>query len=103
MRKLIFILFVLPFIHTFAQSNLTPELLWKLGRVSEPRLSPDGKKVIYSVRTFNVPENKGNTDIWILNLANSQAKPLTSQPVDETSARWLPGGKKISFLAPDKN
>src|SRR6185436_5413542 len=103
MRKLIIILFVFPLIHAFGQSHLTPELLWKLGRVSEPRLSPDGKTVIYSIRTFNVTENKGNTDIWILNLANNQAKPLTAQAVDETSARWLPGGKKISFLAPDKN
>jgi dipeptidyl aminopeptidase/acylaminoacyl peptidase len=85
------------------KTNLTPELLWKLGRVSEPRLSPDGKTVIYGVRTFNVADNKGNSDIYILNLATSQSRQLCSDPADETNARWRPDGKKICFLAPDKS
>jgi dipeptidyl aminopeptidase/acylaminoacyl peptidase len=85
------------------KTNLTPELLWKLGRVSEPRLSPDGKTVVYGVRTFNVADNKGNSDVWILNLSTTAARPLCSDPSDETNARWRPDGKKICFLAPDKS
>jgi len=34
----------------FAQNKLTPELLWKLGRVGDAVLSPDGKTVVYTVR-----------------------------------------------------
>ncbi|HKR04101.1 MAG TPA: S9 family peptidase [Bacteroidia bacterium] len=117
MHKNLVFLLLLTSLQTFAQDTkypndaaliqekgiLTPELLWKLGRVYEPRLSPDGKTVIYAIRTFNVPENSGNTDIWILNLANNQSKPLLTDPADESNARWRPDGKKITFLAPDKN
>ena len=47
-----------------AQNTLTPETLLKLGRVSEPRISPDGKTIVYNVRTFNVADNKGQSDIY---------------------------------------
>jgi hypothetical protein len=34
-----------------AQNKITPELLWKLGRVSAMGLSKDGKFVVYAVST----------------------------------------------------
>ena len=43
-----------------AQNLLTPEILWKLGRVSGKGISKDGKSVIYSVGTPDVAENKIN-------------------------------------------
>ena len=36
-----------------AQTAVTPELLWKIGRVSDPRLSPDGKTVVFNVRNYD--------------------------------------------------
>lgn len=83
--------------------NLTPELLWKLGRVSDPRLSPDGKSVIYHVRTFDLAANKGQGDICLLPLAGGTAITLAGTPADESGARWRPDGKKIGFLMADAN
>jgi hypothetical protein len=37
----------------FAQNNMTPELLWKLGRVNSLGISRDGKNVLYNVTTYN--------------------------------------------------
>ncbi|MEO5570322.1 MAG: S9 family peptidase [Bacteroidia bacterium] len=85
------------------EQNLTPEFLWRLGRVSEPRVSPDGKTVIYGVRYYNIAANKGNNDVYLLNLATSESKKLCADSIDETSARWRPDGKKICFLEADKN
>lgn len=84
-----------------AQVKMTPELLWKLGRVSDPELSPDGKMALYNIRYFNVAENKGNSDIYLLNLARKESVKLCYDSADESSARWGPNSKKIGFLAPD--
>jgi dipeptidyl aminopeptidase/acylaminoacyl peptidase len=104
MKKLILMAAVLLSQLSFAQNRITPELLWKLGRISEPQLSPDGKSVIYNVRTYDVAANKGQGDIYIIASGGGLAMKLAADPaLDETSARWRPDGKKIGFLAPDKN
>ena len=84
--------------------KITPELLWKLGRVSEPRLSPDGKQVIYCVNTYNVAANKGQSDIYIIPVSGGTAKAIANDPtLNENSARWRPDGKRVGYLAPDKD
>ena len=82
----------------FAQNKYTPELLWKLGRVSEPQLSPDGKYVLYSVRTYDLATNKGNSDIWRMDASGSNAMKLAATANDESSARWL-NQDKIIFVS----
>jgi hypothetical protein len=47
--------------------KLTPETLWNLKRISGGTLSPDGKYLLYSQRTFDLEKNKGNTDLFIIN------------------------------------
>ena len=77
-----------------AQQKMTPEFLWKLGRVSDPKLSPDGKEVLYNVRVYNLSANKGNFDIWKVNFQNSLATQLTKDSTNETSAKFygqIPG------------
>lgn len=83
--------------------QLTPETLWQLGRVSDARVSPDGKNVVYSVRTFNVQENKGQSDIYILPVAGGNAIPIVNTKEDESGPRWRPDGQYIGFLANDKD
>ena len=58
-------LLVLPLV---AQNRLTPEILWRLGRVAEPRVSPDGKRVLYTVRSYDIPANSGRSQVQMLDL-----------------------------------
>ncbi|MDB5230953.1 MAG: peptidase [Chitinophagaceae bacterium] len=60
MKKIFFIACTIISINTIAQNRLTPELLWKLGRVSAVGLSKDKQYVIYTVSTPNVTENKSS-------------------------------------------
>ncbi len=90
------------FISLSAQT-LSPELLVKLGRVSDPRISPDGKNVIFNVRNFDISANKGQSDIFILPAGGGTATALAATAADEGAARWRPDGKKIGYLADDKN
>jgi dipeptidyl aminopeptidase/acylaminoacyl peptidase len=80
----------------------TPELLWKLKRISSPALSPDGKTVAYSVRSFDLNENKGNSDISLLNLETGQTVVICGEKsLDESSPQWIENGAAIVYLAPD--
>lgn len=47
-----------------AQNVLTPELLWKLGRVSALGISKDGKNIVYKVATPSIEENKSNSKFY---------------------------------------
>ena len=100
MKKLIFLFTVLFFIPDVqAQDVLTPERLWQLQRVSDAVVSPDGSRLVYGVRTFDVPENKGNTDLFLLPVAGGEPVRLTAFPGTEFGAQWHPSGRKIGFLS----
>jgi len=99
MKKLFYLLFLIPLL-TFSQEKLTSETLWKLQRISDPQLSPDGKSCLYSIRHFNLAENKGNTDIWCAENKNFMVKkPIAIGKGDESTARWYAGATKILYLS----
>src|SRR3954463_9743880 len=77
---------------------LTPELLWKLGRVSDAQLSPNGNQVVYNVRNFDIEANKGNTDIRIYELSSGTVRSIASDSGNETQPRWSNDGKRIFYL-----
>ncbi len=83
---------------TFAQNKLTPETLWKFGRIGDFKLSPDGKSVAYTVRNFNLADNKGNTDMYVMPVAGGDAKLLAGTADDETTPQWSNDGSKIYYL-----
>lgn len=72
-----------------AQNVLTPELLWKLNRVSGGTVSPDGNYLLYSQRSFNMTENKGNTELFVIDLKTTKTKQITQTPFfSEMEAQW---------------
>lgn len=86
------------FCQTFAQGTLTPETLWKMGRVSLEDISPDGKLVVYGVTQYNLAENKGNTDLFLLDVVGGKVQPLTQTAQSEENARFTPKGDKVGFI-----
>lgn len=98
--KFLFVAFCLLFttLQSLAQETLTPELLWKLKRLSGAQLSPDGKFVLYQVQTFDIDQNKGNTDLYLYDVNKKSSQVLTNTPFSEMDARW---GKEndIYFLS----
>ncbi len=82
-----------------AQQVMTPELLWQINRVSAGVVSPDGKQVVYGVTKYDVAEDKGNTDLYLLNLEGGEPLRLTDFPGNEFNAQWHPDGSKIGFLS----
>jgi len=82
-----------------AQDVMTPELLWQLKRVSAPAVSSDGLRLVYGVRTYDLTANKGDTDLFLLDVKGGDPVQLTDMKGSESSASWRPDGQWIGFLS----
>ena len=85
-----------------AQNTLTPELLWKLNRISGLGVSKDKKYVVYNVSTPNVENNKSSSKKYFISLADGKVKTISnldSLLKDETIS---PNGKYQLTDAPVK-
>lgn len=101
--KRILILMLLLGAPLIAQTKvLTPELLWKMGRVGAPVPSPDGNWIAYTVSHYNVAENSSNTDLYVVD-ANGKNIQLTSASTAESSPQWTPDSKHLVYLVRDAN
>ncbi|WP_153797202.1 S9 family peptidase [Foetidibacter luteolus] len=93
MKKYFTAIAVLCTIHLFAQQNMTPELLWGLGRVSGSGISKDKQFAIFTVGVPDVGQNKIITKTYRIAIAGGPA-------VEITNADSLKGNDRIS---PDGN
>ncbi|MDI5886862.1 S9 family peptidase [Flavobacterium yafengii] len=66
MKKILLIPLLMMSLNAMAQNVMTPELLWKLGRVTPLGISKDGKNIVYKVTTPSVQENKSDIKFYIL-------------------------------------
>ena len=107
-----------------AAERMTPELLWKLGRMGEVSISPDGKQVAYLVTHYDLAENSGKSDLLLQSISplpsaaqlekqprsvgfdtalqTGEAKVLIKGAKGLNSINWIqrPEGARIIYLAP---
>ncbi len=84
-----------------AARPLTPKDLATLERVSDPRVSPDGRYALYGLRTTDWENNRGRNSLWLVDLTAKTAAPrrLAASEGGASSGRWSPDGSAIYFLS----
>ncbi|HEX5749371.1 MAG TPA: S9 family peptidase [Archangium sp.] len=68
-------------------------------RISNPSVSPDGKRIAFVLRSTDLEANKGRTDLWIVNADGTGPRQLTSSPESEAQPVWSPEGQGLYFLS----
>ncbi|MDX6613703.1 MAG: hypothetical protein QOD75_2889, partial [Blastocatellia bacterium] len=77
--------------------RFTIEDLIKVRRVGDPQISPNGKRVAFTVGDVNFDANKTVTQIYVMQIDGSGMKQLTNGAGSSSSPRWSPEGKRIAF------
>lgn len=87
-----------------AAGILTPEIMWKMGRVGEFAVSPDGSSVAFARTDYNVAENRGVTTLWLQPVSGTAGAPgepkkLTDNSFSVGNLAWSADGGRIFFLS----
>jgi dipeptidyl aminopeptidase/acylaminoacyl peptidase len=86
--------------HGVAQEpgRFTIDDLLKVRRVSDPQLSPDGRRVAFAIGDVRFDANRIVTQIYVVPTGGGEPRQLTSGDTSATSPRWSPDGKKIAYV-----
>lgn len=105
MKKLFLfaILFLLTIPGVAQKKPFTIEDLYHLKTVNDPRISPDGSKITFTVTSYFLHKGKQNTEIYLMNADGSQIHQMTNNPAADYAPRWSPDGKSILFISTRKN
>jgi dipeptidyl aminopeptidase/acylaminoacyl peptidase len=75
------------------------ETLWKLARISDPQVSPDGRKVAFSVTQPDAAANKKSNHLYVVPIEGGTPKEIGNIGDSNERPRWSPDAKKISFTS----
>jgi dipeptidyl aminopeptidase/acylaminoacyl peptidase len=70
-----------------------------LARASEPRLSPDGRHVAFTLRETDLAADRGRSDLWLVPAAGGEPRRLTASEENDTAPDWAPDGAGLYFLS----
>jgi dipeptidyl aminopeptidase/acylaminoacyl peptidase len=72
---------------------------FELGSVSEPRISPEGDWITYTVTREHLEEDESRSRIWMLPSAGGEAIALTAEKQSSWNPQWSPDGRYLAFLS----
>jgi len=67
--------------------------------VRDPQISPDARWVAYVVASVDTKEDKTNSHLWLVGYDGKDDRQITFSQDSETSPRWSPDGKYLSFTS----
>lgn len=67
--------------------------------VSDPRISPDGKQVIYHLNSNDIMTDRTYSNLWLADVNGNKNRPLLTGKHSYRSARWSPSGDRIAYIS----
>jgi dipeptidyl aminopeptidase/acylaminoacyl peptidase len=82
-----------------ARRPMVPEDLLRIRFVSDPQISPDGRRVAFVVTTLSDARDEYLSTIWMVDTDGGEARPFTRGPRRDTAPRWSPDGRWLAFVS----
>ena len=68
-------------------------------RLAEPRVSPNGRQIVFTVSSLDLEANKRRSDLWVVGTDGAGLRPLLRSDDSESNGTWSPDGRTIYFLS----
>ncbi|WP_197042178.1 S9 family peptidase [Sandarakinorhabdus oryzae] len=78
---------------------MQPAQMVAMASVANPRLSPDGRRLVHEQTRADWQANRIITDLWIVDLASGQTRPLTRGKGSAGEAAWSADGRWIAYMS----
>src|SRR6185369_9611158 len=73
--------------------------LFRIKRVSDPQISPDGRAIAYVVTSTEMAKNARTNQIWLVPAAGGAARQLTTISTGADGVAWSPDGATLLFVS----
>lgn len=87
-----------PSVEADDHSTFQREQVFDLEYASDPRISPDGKTIVYVRRSNDVMTDRARGNLWTVNTDGSRHRPLLSGTASYASPRWSPDGTRLAYV-----
>ena len=77
--------------------------VFELEYASDPRISPNGRRIVYERRSNDIMTDSTRSNLWTVNVDGSSHRPLVSGAVQASSVRWSPDGDRVAYFQSDEN
>jgi dipeptidyl aminopeptidase/acylaminoacyl peptidase len=79
--------------------RLEPADVFQVRTIGDPRVSPDGNWIAYTVTSLDREDDASRTDIYMVSASGGEPVRLTNSKLSATSPRWSPDGRYLAFLS----
>jgi len=86
-----------PGISAQGKRSLEIDDLFRIRRVSDVQLSPDGKWIAFVITDVKKETNAMSRDIYLLPTAGGEPRRLTTNPASDVHPQWSPNSKTVAF------
>lgn len=73
--------------------------VFELEVAADPRISPDGSRIVYVRRGFDIMTDRSRTALWTLNADGADHRALTDGNSSVGSPRWSPDGNRLLYVS----
>ncbi len=89
----------------FGQTAWSPEMQVKTRAVGSPRISPDSKRVVYTINEAVMTADKSEfvTQVWMATVDGKENYQATFGDKSSTNPKWSPDGNSIAFTSNRKD
>lgn len=100
MRSVITVLFLCLAVSLVqSQEKLKNLDVFDLEWANNPKISPDGNRIVYQRQGFDIMTDRSISRLWIMDVNGDNHKKLTGRDVSESNATWSPDGQKLAFTS----
>ncbi|WP_298445327.1 S9 family peptidase [uncultured Ferrimonas sp.] len=73
--------------------------VFELEFAAAPQVSPDGERLVYERRSFDIMQDRSRSNLWQLELDNGNHRPLLSGKANYRMAKFSPDGRRLAYLS----